>query len=166
MDHKQEINELTMNLILHTNIFERLESSEGVRFYVYDDKTGKKVEKGDIIKGNLTIGIGHNLMSSPLPKDTTYDLLKKDIEKATEKFILKFPKEAADNLTIIGKSIIVEMFFNIGDKVLGFKKMIEAIKNKDPNKAHDEMLDSRWAKEVKQRATILAKLMKSKGIKK
>jgi lysozyme len=52
------------------------------------------------------------------------------------------------------------MIFNIGyTRVLGFKKMLAAIKRDDYQTAAKEMLDSNWARQVGNRATKLAALM-------
>jgi GH24 family phage-related lysozyme (muramidase) len=40
-----------------------LEVEEGDRQYIYDDATGKTFQKGDTLKGNLSAGIGINLMT-------------------------------------------------------------------------------------------------------
>ena len=42
--------------------------------------------------------------------------------------------------------------------------MLKAIKNNNFTKASEEMLNSQWAKEVKTRAKVLARLMKKGAI--
>lgn len=56
--------------------------------------------------------------------------------------------------------VLTDMIFNIGyTRVLGFKKMLAAIKRDDYKAAAKEMLDSNWARQVGNRATKLAALM-------
>jgi lysozyme len=48
---------------------------------------------------------------------------------------------------------LTDMVFNLGmTKFLGFKKMIQAIKDKDFDKAAIELMDSSYARQVKIRA--------------
>jgi lysozyme len=52
------------------------------------------------------------------------------------------------------------MAYNLGlTKLLGFKKMIAAIKRKDYSAAAVEMLDSKWHIDVGDRAVELARIM-------
>jgi lysozyme len=52
------------------------------------------------------------------------------------------------------------MIFNLGlYGVLGFKRMLAALREKDYLKASKEMLDSKWAKQVGYRAKKLASIM-------
>ena len=50
--------------------------------------------------------------------------------------------------------------FNLGmAKFLGFKKMLKAIKEKDWERAGDEMEDSKWYLQVGQRARELVRMV-------
>ena len=54
------------------------------------------------------------------------------------------------------------MAFNLGvPRLCKFKNMWAAIHEKDFDTAAEEMLDSRWAEQVKGRATELAEMMKT-----
>jgi len=56
----------------------------------------------------------------------------------------------------------MNMLFNLGyTRFLGFKKMLHAIEVRDFNHAANEMLDSKWAGQVGQRAIELAQIMRS-----
>jgi lysozyme len=69
-------------------------------------------------------------------------------------------RETVKHLNEARARVIVEMIFNMGyPKVLQFKKMWEAIKQNDFKVAAAEMLNSRWATQVKGRAEVLAKIM-------
>ena len=76
----------------------------------------------------------------------------------------KQAEELIGNLVLENKAneIILEMVFQLGKTgVSKFKKMWEALSGQDYNKAADEMLDSKWAKQTKNRAESLAKIMRS-----
>jgi lysozyme len=51
------------------------------------------------------------------------------------------------------------MAFNLRERLLGFHDTLAAILNDDWQRAHDEMLDSLWAKQVGERAQRLAKMI-------
>ncbi len=59
------------------------------------------------------------------------------------------------------QEVLVEMVFNLGiNRFKTFRKMIKAVKQGDYVLASREMLDSRWAKQVGQRAITLSNIMK------
>ena len=61
--------------------------------------------------------------------------------------------------------VYVNMTFNLGSTRLAlFKKMHAAVEAKDWEKAAEEMLDSKWATQVKGRADRLAEMMRSGAI--
>jgi lysozyme len=56
--------------------------------------------------------------------------------------------------------VLVDMCFNLGiSRFMGFKRMIEALRSEDYDRAAIEMINSRWAKQVRNRSTELAKMM-------
>ena len=62
----------------------------------------------------------------------------------------------------IRQRVIIDMAFNIGVPRLNkFVKMWKAIDNKDFPSAKIEMLDSRWAKQVGNRAVRLSNAMET-----
>ncbi len=59
---------------------------------------------------------------------------------------------------------LVNMCFNLGlTRLLGFKKMLAALQAGDSDRAADEALDSKWARQVKSRADRIASLFRTKG---
>ena len=62
----------------------------------------------------------------------------------------------------VRQRIIIDMAFNMGVPRLGkFKKMWQAIHDKDFASAKTEMLDSRWSKQVGNRAVRLSNAMET-----
>ena len=54
------------------------------------------------------------------------------------------------------------MAFNVGlPRLRGFKRMWAALENHDYEEAAKEMIDSKWARQVKTRAYTLARMMES-----
>ena len=134
---------------------ERIKTQEGFVNYVYKDTLGKR-----------TVGYGHLCTDDENWEDgkcydNSYlnDVFEIDFMEAT-----KQAEELIGNLVLENKAneIILEMVFQLGKTgVSKFKKMWEALSGQDYNKAADEMLDSKWAKQTKNRAESLAKIMRS-----
>ncbi len=123
---------------------------EGMRLKPYRDTVGK-----------LTIGVGRNLDDVGISEDEALYLLSNDIKKARED-VKKVFGEMFHELDPVRQAVLIDMMFNLGlPRFLGFKKFIQAVKEKDFSKASQEMLDSRWAKQVKSRAERLSYMMKT-----
>ena len=140
---------------------------EGIILHVYKDSLGID-----------TIGVGRNLKDRGISK-FELSILNKTIEKVyeqgiTEKdahFLLKNDidivekelfkvKPIANDIDVIRQLVLMDMAFNMGvPRLCKFINMWAALEQYDYNKAAKEMLDSRWAKQVKTRATRLAHSM-------
>ena len=58
------------------------------------------------------------------------------------------------------QAVLLNMAFNLGvPKLMGFKRALSAMSIGDYPRAGTEMLDSKWAKQVKGRAAELARQM-------
>ena len=129
---------------------ESIKRHEGYRDRIYLDS-----------EGHLTGGWGHHFyVGSRLSVDIAEILLKQDIALATADY-MKIALPTRKKLNIARARVIVEMIFNMGlQKVLQFKRMWEAIKVEDFEKASAEMIDSKWAFQVKGRAVEMAEIMR------
>ena len=135
-----------------------LESHEGRRDKPYDDATGKELKQGDTLAGYLTIGVGINLSAGLSEEEIDY-LLESRIKRATDEFDRAVPnwREHSDGV----QRALVNMAFNMGlSRLLKFKKMWAALAVKDYATAAAEALDSRWAKQVGDRAIALVNKIK------
>tara|TARA_R100000664_G_C2682682_1_gene90009 strand:+ start:40 stop:525 length:486 start_codon:yes stop_codon:yes gene_type:complete len=141
---------------------------EGLRLQVYKDTLGID-----------TIGIGRNLEDRGITDeelawmdipniDTIYEygiseadamyLAENDVQIVEEELLRAHP--CVDRLDSVRQLILVDMAFNMGVPRLNkFKKMWAAIHENNFEEAAKEMLDSRWANQVKSRATKLAHAM-------
>ncbi len=130
-------------------VIESLKQEEGFEGMPYEDT-----------RGYPTIGYGTKL---PITEKEAELLLKHRLDEKIlelsdkEPFFLELPAKAQE--------VIANMAYQMGvDGVLEFKKMWAALKNKDYQKAADEMLDSKWAREqTPNRAKRLAEIMRSLG---
>ena len=122
---------------------------EGLRLRPYKDS-----------EGILTIGVGRNLEDVGISESEAQHMLNNDIQDAYMGAMMNFPTFR----TINGprKRVIVNMVFNLGiTRLLRFRKMRAALAGYDYEEAAKEMLDSKWAEQVGQRAIELAEVMRT-----
>jgi len=108
--------------------------------------------------GKLTIGIGRNLDDIGISEAEARLMLRNDIVNAEAELRRSFTW--FDRLSPLRQQVLINMAFNIGlPRLKGFRNMLAALERNDYNRAAAEMLDSRWARQVKGRATELANWM-------
>ena len=131
-------------------LIESIKRHEGYRDHVYLDS-----------KRILTCGWGHALRpGTPVPLEVNEAFFKQDVARAISAFD-RIPKALRDHLNVERRRVIVEMIFNLGFRgVMNFDRMWLAIAMDDFGEAAAEMLDSRWAEQVKVRAVELAYIMR------
>lgn len=130
-----------------SNLLEQIKRHEGLRLKPYRDTVGK-----------LTIGYGRNLDDVGITKAEAERMLLMDISR-TEDELLQF--DWYSDLEPHRQDVLVNMCFNMGlPTLLKFKNMIAALESGDYDKAADEMLDSKWARQVGGRAEELAEQMR------
>ena len=150
------------------DLIKKLIAAEGLRLQVYKDTLGID-----------TIGIGRNLEDRGITKEELNDLdiptiehvyeygiteadavylATNDVQIVEEELVRAHP--CVDRLDSVRQLILIDMAFNMGvPRLCKFKKMWAAVECGDYPTAAKEMLDSRWAKQVKGRATKLANAM-------
>ena len=150
------------------DFIKKLVAHEGLRLEVYQDTLGID-----------TIGIGRNLEDRGITNQELSDLdipsiehvykygiteadavylATNDVEIVEEELLRAHP--CVDSLDSVRQLILMDMAFNMGvPRLCKFKNMWTAIHNEDFITAAKEMLDSRWANQVKSRATKLAHAM-------
>jgi len=135
-----------------------LTKHEGNAAHPYDDATGRRLKKGDVIQGNITIGIGRNLSGKGVGVREIRAMLDADLDEAEtdlcgifDHFQL-FPLDA--------KLVLLSLRFNLGGAGFrSFKKMIAAVKQWDFREARLQMVDSAWHEQVGKRAAELEAMM-------
>lgn len=110
-------------------------------------------------KGYWTCGVGWNMDANPMRESEVIFRLRNDLLEA-KGYAQKF--DWFKNLNEIRQLVIVELIFALGlTKFNGFVEMKKALQNNDMKKASQEILNSKWATEVKGRAERLARQMES-----
>jgi len=130
-------------------LIDQLIRHEGMELKVYKDSLGIE-----------TIGIGRNLVDRGVTEEEARYLCNNDIEIVERELVQSFPIVSSLNDTRI--RVLLDMAFNVGlPRLRGFKRMWAALDNQDYVEAAKEMLDSKWARQVKTRAYTLARMMET-----
>ena len=138
-----------------------LTEDEGCVYEVYNDHLGYP-----------TFGIGHLVRESdpehgeeigtPVSEDRVIEAFESDIETVLSDCETLYPN--FDSLPEEAQLIIANMMFNLGyPRLSKFKGMKRGVDAEDWNAAADEMVDSRWYKQVTNRANRLVERMRSIG---
>lgn len=110
--------------------------------------------------GALTIGVGRNLDARGISKAEAMFMLDNDLNDC----ISQLQTHLGDiylRLNDTRKLVLVNMCFNLGIfGLLQFRKTIAYLRAKEYDNAAKEMLDSKWAKQVGNRAKELAEMMR------
>ena len=136
-----------------------LEVDEGCVKKIYLDHLGKK-----------TVGIGHlcqegdpefwKSIGTEVSQDRVDELFGKDIAWTMADCRDIVPK--FDDMPREIRLILANMIFNMGrSRIIGFRKMLAAVDERDWSAAADEMHDSKWRRQVPARAERLIKRMRA-----
>ena len=142
---------------------EQLEIDEGVKYVIYLDHLGLP-----------TFGIGHlvtktdpesgQAVGTPISKERVAECFDMDVQSVIND-CNKLYKDFED-LPEEVQQIIANMMFNMGyTRLSKFKGMKRGVDSKDWNQAAAEMVDSRWYRQVTNRANRLVERMRAVGTK-
>lgn len=107
---------------------------EGIRYELYDDKTGKTIKRADDATGFPTIGIGHlvkpgeNFDGVKLTRDQVMEIFRKDVvyfEDVINRQNLKLTQNQFDAL--------VSFVYNVGEGKKGVKDGLVTLRNGNPS---------------------------------
>ena len=138
---------------------EELKIDEGVKYEIYLDHLGLP-----------TFGIGHLVLESdeeygkpvgtPITEDRVNECFARDVDVVLNECKTLFP--SFEVLPEEVQLIIANMMFNMGRPRLSkFKKFIAAVAISNWQEAANQMVDSRWYKQVTNRADRLVNRMRS-----
>jgi len=134
-------------------------ADEGVEYHVYLDHLGLP-----------TFGIGHLIteadpehgqpVGTPVSESRVNVCFEHDVQQVINDCMILYPD--FEQLPEEAQRIIANMMFNMGRPRLSkFKGMKAGVDSRDWNRAADEMVDSRWYKQVTNRADRLVKRMRA-----
>ena len=123
-----------------TQLIEQLKRHEGLRLTPYKCTADK-----------WTIGVGRNLEDVGISEEEAEMLLQNDIQRASSQLTQTFPWTL--ELDEVRLAALINFTFNVGiGTVSKFKNAMALLKAKNYDMAADEFLNSRWAKQVGNRA--------------
>lgn len=138
----------TMNI---EEILEQLRKDEGWSSFVYEDTLGfKTIGYGFLIDKNKSGGMPKEIGEYWLRYNV--DGVINDLRRRID-FFHRLPDDI--------QNALVNMAYQLGTNgLLGFKKMLEALKAKNYELAAHEALDSKWSTQTPQRAQRIANLIR------
>ena len=146
---------------------EHLIKTEGVRYQIYDDKTGKVVSSFAQVRGYPTIGVGHRIYPDAQSSYSKYlggkrklsqyqvmELLRKDVQKFEDRIQKRIGDKAP--MTQSMWDAIISLAFNAGANASSVKKAAEAVKQGNYRAAASAILNG----PVKSRGVVRSGLVK------
>ena len=137
---------------------ERLKLDEGYRDSVYRDT-----------EGHPTAGYGHKItpqdnlnVGDPISREKANEWFRSDVQQATQDARRVLGEQYWNQLSPNRRDVLINMAYNLGGTGLsGFRRMLSAVRNGDYNTAAAEMMDSRWHRQVTNRANRLIQTMQN-----
>ena len=137
----------------------QLEIDEGIVHEIYLDHLGY-----------ATFGIGHLVRESdpenglptgsPISESRVVEAFEQDVQTVLSDCAILYPD--FDELPEEAQQIIANMMFNLGrPRLSAFKGMKAGVDSRDWNEAADQMVDSRWYRQVGARAERLVERMRN-----
>jgi lysozyme len=138
----------------NNKLIEMLKIHEGVETHAYKCSASK-----------ITIGVGRNIDPEGgigLSEDEIDYLLQNDIDRIITE--LDFEYDWFSDLNEARQDAMIDISFNLGQtRLRKFQKALTAMSRNDWDTAADEFMDSKWSKQVGQRAKKLTDIIR-KGI--
>lgn len=139
-----------------------LRDAEGVRFKAYDDATGRTAVSGEMIVGNITIGIGRNLVGKGLSQEEMLYLLKNDMESSADFIRAIIGEVTFDAMSDARQRAFTEMCFSLGTyQTRQFKVALGYARLEEYGKCADALLESTWAKELPGRVLRISGMIRT-----
>lgn len=122
------------------------------------DEGRRAIAYVDIV-GKMTAGVGRNITDRPFFDDEIALMLKNDIREVEKDLDRRLPWWR--QMAPARQNVLANMCFNLGiNRLLGFEQALTHMRAGRYDDAAREMLDSRWARQVGDRAKRLAALMR------
>ena len=132
-----------------SNVRQLVTLHEGVRRFPYRDTVGK-----------LTIGVGFNLDDVGLYPEEIDFILGNRLARTEEEVERVFPWY--NELDEVRQAVILDMAYNMGiPTLIKFARTLGSVRDGDYVRAAAQMLQSKWARQVKGRAVRLSVMMET-----
>ena len=111
--------------------------------------------------GKLTIGFGRNLDDNGISEAEAYTMLNNDLFRAECDVCRLIGDNIYETLSLNRRAALLDFVFNLGySRAAGFRNALAAIQRGEFEEAAKHMLDSKWAKQVGQRAHTVARMIR------
>ena len=131
------------------NILKDIKRHEGFRSKVYQ-----------CTEGYDTIGYGFAIKDLILDEDIAEEILIRKLERLKRNANSRF--KWLEDMPVVVQEVVLNMCYQLGvTGVSKFKKALKAMEDGDWEKAADEMLDSKWAKQTPGRAKEMSDIIRS-----
>lgn len=104
--------------------------------------------------GYMTVGVGHLIKKgesfTKITRDQAMEILDRDIEIAERNLTTIYPKWV--ELDEVRQRCMLNLSFNLGGKLAQFKKFLHSLSLGNYDRAADQLVQSKWYKQVKSRA--------------
>jgi len=138
---------------------EQLKIDEGCVYEIYNDHLGY-----------ATFGIGHLVIESdpengqeigtPVSESRVIEAFEQDVQTVLSDCAILYPD--FEELPEEAQQVIANMMFNMGrPRLSAFKGMKAGVDSREWNEAADQMVDSRWYRQVGARAERLVERMRN-----
>ena len=138
--------------MINDKLIEMLKVHEGVETHAYKCSASKS-----------TIGVGRNIDQEGgigLSEDEIDYLLQNDIDRITTE--LDFEYGWFSDLNEARQDAMIDISFNLGQtRLRKFQKALTAMAQSNWNTAADEFMDSKWSKQVGNRAKELTEIIRT-----
>jgi lysozyme len=146
----------------HSDLIESVSTHEGFRATPYKDTEqlwtvakGRCLETNPLSPAEWKYLLDNKLITLSITLAGANWLMLRQIDVTEKECMRVF--EFWPELDEVRREVLIEMGYQMGmDRLLGFKKMLAALRRQDWEAVEREALDSRWAKQTPSRATKLA----------
>ena len=137
-----------------------LQTDEGWVGYLYDDANGEKIGPGTTVKGNPTAAWGFALNVAPLTQQEALPILNSRTAAVVSNLISALPWIAA--LSEPRQRALCNCAYNLGVAGLEtFTTFLGMVQSGDFEGAADDLLQTKWASQVGERAQRIAALIRN-----
>jgi lysozyme len=146
----------------HSDLINSVTRNEGFRATPYKDTEqlwtfakGRCLETNPLSPAEWKHLLDHNMISLSISLDGANWLMLRQLDAIEELYARTF--DFWPDLDEVRREALVEMGYQLGPRLLGFKKMLTAIRARVWKEVEAEALDSRWARQVPERAKRTAR---------
>lgn len=120
-------------------------------------------------EGLLTAGVGHLLsnaekklypLGTAIPKHIVDNWFNEDVGRATKVALSIVGQTTFNRLDEVRQRVVVNLAFNLGNRLKGFRKFLADLDAGDYSGAADNMIDSKWYTQVGRRGPEMVHAMR------